>query len=107
MGNGKTYLTYKEANKMRKVKIEYLDGRIDSEECDFLYIDLLQKVKSIDDVPLPFYAMTEDEIRNELKRIGMSEGSILYHINQLPNPRPDLGENNLLKDKLYRYERTR
>ncbi len=85
---------------MREVKIEYLDGRIDYDKADVLYINCLKYVKAIDDVPLAFYAMTEDEISKELKRIGISEEHILEHISRLPIPRLDLGENNLLKDKL-------
>ncbi len=65
---------------MRQVKIEYWDGTIDYEKTDVLYLDCLNNVKNIDDVPLAFYAMTEDEIRDELKRIGIAEEHILEHI---------------------------
>lgn len=87
---------------MRQVKIEYLDGRICYEKSNSFYLNSLKNVKSIDDVPLMFYAMTECEIRNELKRIGMLEEHIFEHIIKLPNPRPDLGEENIFKDKLYK-----
>ena len=87
---------------MRTVKIEYNDGTIDNIKAIFLYVNCLQNVKAIDDVPLAFYGMTEIEITNELKRIGISEEHILHHISQLPKHRKDLGENNLLKDKIYK-----
>lgn len=84
---------------MRPFKIEYRDGTIERGEADFLYVDCLKDVKAIDDVPLSYYGMTEEEIRNELKRIGTSEEHISACISQLPNPRPDLGENNFFKEK--------
>lgn len=86
---------------MRQVKIEYWDGTIFYKKTNMLYLNCIQGIKAIDNVPLPFYAMTEDEIKDELKRIGTSEESIFKIISKLPKRRKDLGEDNLFKDKLY------
>lgn len=87
---------------MRVVKIKYWDGTIYYEKTNALYLNCIQNISAIDDVPLAFYGMTENEITAELKRIGISEENILKHISKLPKRRKDLGENNLFKDKLYK-----